>query len=494
MFLPGNVGYNPNPIESIGNTLVSFTVGLKNFGVMASPILIPWAIRRLTLSSTMTWFQWLIFFHIVAYTTRSIGRLLNPEYRKFVNLLLEGNNKNNTNILNQLSLYDYQIYAAPPTFKASHRTNIWYVDTSEEEILRPISEPWNTIRSCTSYFMAHTIGRRMLYPGGLSLFNYMFSEVFVEKRRSYIIDERAQRNVILAEDGNRIDSMFFDRRNNKLKQVDEQRGSTLVICCDGNAGYYETGVMVTPLKMGYSVLGWNSPGFAESTGNPYPENILAAIESVMQLAIQNLGFKEEQIVVFGWSIGGFPATWVAANYPNIRGLILDATFDDLLPLAISRMPQSLGHLVQFTVRKHLNLPISKQLLKYHGPILIIRRSQDDIIVTEDVGSMVEKLASNRANHLLILLLKSRHPGLLNTPEDENIVHFWLARDPEERLSLRDDEFDDDDLALREDYTNISEDERNQIIYRLCDRYFLDFDAGHNVPLHEMYFNLPKSFP
>lgn len=108
--------------------------------------------------------------------------------------------------------------------------------------------------------------------------------------------------------------------------------------------------------------------------------------------------------------------------------------------------------------------------------------------------MVEKLASNRANHLLILLLKSRHPGLLNTPEDENIVHFWLARDPEERLSLRDDEFDDDDLALRQDYTNISEDERNQIIYRLCDRYFLDFDAGHNVPLHEMYFNLPKSFP
>ena len=81
----------------------------------------------------------------------------------------------------------------------------------------------------------------------------------------------------------------------------------------------------------------------------------------MQLAIQKLGFKEEQIVVFGWSIGGFPATWVAANYPNIRGLILDATFDDLLPLAISRMPQSLGHLVQFTVRKHLNLPISKQV-------------------------------------------------------------------------------------------------------------------------------------
>lgn len=42
-------------------------------------------------------------------------------------------------------------------------------------------------------------------------------------------------------------------------------GSTLVICTEGNAGFYEIGIMVTPLDLGYSVLGWNHPGFGWST-------------------------------------------------------------------------------------------------------------------------------------------------------------------------------------------------------------------------------------
>lgn len=42
-------------------------------------------------------------------------------------------------------------------------------------------------------------------------------------------------------------------------------GNTLVICCEGNAGFYEVGIVNTPLMAGYSVLGWNIPGFASST-------------------------------------------------------------------------------------------------------------------------------------------------------------------------------------------------------------------------------------
>jgi hypothetical protein len=38
-----------------------------------------------------------------------------------------------------------------------------------------------------------------------------------------------------------------------------------VICSEGNAGFYEIGIMVTPLEAGYSVLGWNHPGFGGST-------------------------------------------------------------------------------------------------------------------------------------------------------------------------------------------------------------------------------------
>jgi hypothetical protein len=42
-------------------------------------------------------------------------------------------------------------------------------------------------------------------------------------------------------------------------------GDILVVTCEGNCGFYETGVIATPLNKGYSVLGWNHPGFGGST-------------------------------------------------------------------------------------------------------------------------------------------------------------------------------------------------------------------------------------
>lgn len=60
-------------------------------------------------------------------------------------------------------------------------------------------------------------------------------------------------------EGNFIDTMFIDNR------LSTNRGNTLVICCEGNSGFYEIGIMYTPLRAGYSTLGWNHPGFAGST-------------------------------------------------------------------------------------------------------------------------------------------------------------------------------------------------------------------------------------
>ena len=34
-----------------------------------------------------------------------------------------------------------------------------------------------------------------------------------------------------------------------------EEGKTLVICCEGNAGFYEIGIMATPITCGYSTLG-----------------------------------------------------------------------------------------------------------------------------------------------------------------------------------------------------------------------------------------------
>lgn len=113
-----------------------------------------------------------------------------------------------------------------------------------------------------------------------------------------------------------------------------------MICCEGNAGFYEVGCISTPLEAGYSVLGWNHPGFAGSTGVPFPQNEANAMDVVVQFAIHGLGFELKDIIIYAWSIGGFTATWAAMSYPDISAVILDASFDDLVPLALKVMPDS----------------------------------------------------------------------------------------------------------------------------------------------------------
>lgn len=59
-------------------------------------------------------------------------------------------------------------------------------------------------------------------------------------------------------DDNEIDTMFVDNRS-------RNNGKTLVICSEGNAGFYEIGIASTPIDLEFSVLGWNHPGFSGSS-------------------------------------------------------------------------------------------------------------------------------------------------------------------------------------------------------------------------------------
>lgn len=59
--------------------------------------------------------------------------------------------------------------------------------------------------------------------------------------------------------------------------------------------------------------------------------------------------------------------------------MIDASFDDLLPLAIPRMPPVLEPIVRRTIRHHVNLDIANLLTQYPGPVRLYRRSEDEVI-------------------------------------------------------------------------------------------------------------------
>lgn len=102
----------------------------------------------------------------------------------------------------------------------------------------------------------------MIYPGSVKLIQSFLHPVLVQGRAKLVEEEHAKRYKVRTIDNNDVDTIFVDNRAASDGNIN---GKTLVICSEGNAGFYEIGIMTTPLSLKYSVLGWNHPGFGGST-------------------------------------------------------------------------------------------------------------------------------------------------------------------------------------------------------------------------------------
>ncbi|KAF0045549.1 hypothetical protein F2P81_002078 [Scophthalmus maximus] len=376
---------------------------------------------------------------------RGLGRWKNSEYLQFISILEETKKSHTPANKKKLRCYDFDFLHWPSDFSWTEVSSP-KLSKAGVSLLKP--EPrlrgaadsvLNSVRTLPchiiSFLIVHTFGRRMLYPGSVGLLQKAMRPMLQQGQAKLIEEFDGQRNKLVACDGNEIDTMFVDRRRDGGR-----KGQTLVICCEGNAGFYEVGCMNTPMEGGYSVLGWNHPGFGGSTGVPFPQNEANAMDVVIQFATHQLGFQLIDIVIYAWSIGGFTASWAVMSYPEVQSIVLDASFDDLLPLALKVMPNSWRPLVQHTVRQYMNLNNAEQLLKYQGPVLLIRRTRDEIITTTGP----EDVMSNRGNNLLLKLLQFRYPKIM-TDDGIRVVRQWLGASNhiEEASVYSGNEVDDD---------------------------------------------------
>ncbi|GMR43101.1 hypothetical protein PMAYCL1PPCAC_13296, partial [Pristionchus mayeri] len=456
-----------NTILWTGEGLMSGLRGLHGFARLFSPLIIGYAYSRgfITTPSSLYGLARIIALAVTsAYLSRFVGRYLDNEYMRFIDVWKKA--FTDPDARNELKRYDYALAGAPADFVAQPNDKLWFLPADSSVSRNPLFK-------LIAYGAVHSFGIRMLYPGATGLLNLLLGGSLRQARKLAIQSKSAKRAVLKSARGDYVDTLF--------KRGSGSLASTLVICSEGNAGYYEIGIMGTVEAKGYSTLGWNHPGFGESTGAPYPEQTLSSADAVWQYATEVLGYKEEEIVLFGWSIGGFPSSWLAANHPKIKGLVLDATFDDLLPLAEYRMPGFASSIVRVAVRDFLNLDIAGQLAQYGGPVRLIRRLQEEILITDEGGTEEEKRSTNRANDLLKRLLEQRHAETAKGVLPH--VDAWLSMSPTQRAMARGLPSNASDEAMR-----IAR------VYKLCEHYLVDFDANHVTPLSSDYFNLPQPIP
>ncbi|CAJ1062575.1 phosphatidylserine lipase ABHD16A isoform X2 [Xyrichtys novacula] len=467
--------YQPRSLERHTDSIIGWASALWSLSYYSSPLLLCYLYRKGYICSSklvpVSQYVGTVLVCLLGVAClRGWGRWKSSEYLQFITILEETKKNHTPANKKKVRCYDFDF---------SH----WPSDFSWTEVSNP-------------FLIAHSFGRRMLYPGSVGLLQKAMRPMLQQGQARLIEEFDGQRNKLVACDGNEIDTMFVDRRGDG-----GQTGQTLVICCEGNAGFYEVGCMNTPLEGGYSVLGWNHPGFGGSTGVPFPQNEANAMDVVIQFAMHKLGFQLKDIVIYAWSIGGFTASWAAMSYPEIQSVVLDASFDDLLPLALKVMPDSWRPLVQHTVRQYMNLNNADQLLKYQGPVLLIRRTRDEIITTAGP----EDVMSNRGNDLLLKLLQFRYPKIM-TDEGIRAVRQWLgSSNPLEEASVYSGYEVDDDwcVSVLQSYQaerdvvfpwSVGEDMtpegRRQLALFLARKYMRNFETTHCTPLPASEFHPP----
>lgn len=501
--------YVPNRLEQYADNVILVAQLLFSFALYATPLYAVYYLVRHgvpsvsgVLSSVRTLTIIPVLSFSIAYLARGVGRVRNQTYSEFLRALNSANRLKKKMgpteaKTTRLAEYDFDMTSHPVTFRHDESAvkPLRIMSSRRRGLLERLQRlPLSLLRGLA----AHYIARRLIYPGSVSVYKLLISDSLSAGRAGLKRHHDAHRARLLAADGNSIDCMFVDKRGSPDSTA---HGNRLVICCEGNAAFYEMGMMEIPIGVGYSVLGWNHPGFGDSTGLPFPSQEFNAVDVVVRYAVTDLGFTFQDIILFAWSIGGYSASCAAMSYPDIGAVIVDASFDDLCPLVENRVHPLLRSFSRGMVKEFYDLNISEQLCRYPGPIIVVRRLYDEMMSEES------DLQSNRGNYLLINILQNRYPKLV-FKESRDWLQRWLEAETDtdrilltsrcsvnaavcsSRLKTYMAEFGPSYPWAVGD--KLSQAEKIQLLLYLAGQYMLHFDATHCASLPSNYFRVPSA--
>jgi hypothetical protein len=147
-------------------------------------------------------------------------------------------------------------------------------------------------------------------------------------------------------------------------------------------------------RLGISVIAYEYPGYGTSTGKASEDGCYAAIEATYQHAIEVLGYKPENITLYGRSLGSGPSAWLAAQKP-VSGLIFDGAFTSTF-----RVMTGVKLLPWDVFDNYARLP------KIDCPILIIHGTHDRIVPFSHAEKNWERIKGSKYK----LFVEGAHHG------------------------------------------------------------------------------------
>jgi len=169
-----------------------------------------------------------------------------------------------------------------------------------------------------------------------------------------------------------------------------EKPDAVFLMCHGNAGNLSVRGQSLPTyckRFNASFMMFDYPGFGLSEGEPTERGCYAAADAAYDWLIREKGFKPEQIVIAGESLGGAVAVDLASRRP-CSAVILTHTFASLPSLA-----QRLYEWLPVELLMHNRFDSEEKIDRIHAPIFVSHGACDDIIPLDQAESLFAKATS-----------------------------------------------------------------------------------------------------
>uniref|UniRef100_A0A0E0G352 Serine aminopeptidase S33 domain-containing protein n=1 Tax=Oryza nivara TaxID=4536 RepID=A0A0E0G352_ORYNI len=118
-----------------------------------------------------------------------------------------------------------------------------------------------------------------------------------------------------------------------------------------------------------NLMGYDYSGYGQSSGKPSEHNTYADIEAVYRCLVETYGASEENIILYGQSVGSGPTLDLASRLPHLRAVVLHSPI-----LSGLRVMYPVKHTYWFDIYKNIDkIPLVR------CPVLVIHGTADEVV-------------------------------------------------------------------------------------------------------------------
>lgn len=156
--------------------------------------------------------------------------------------------------------------------------------------------------------------------------------------------------------------------------------------------------------LGLSVLIIDYRGYGKSTGKPSEQGSYLDAEAAWHYLIEDKKIDQDKIIIFGRSLGGAVASWLAEKYTP-AGLIMESSFTSIADIGRYYYPY-----LPTSLLARIKYASIDRIQNIKSPILIIHSKEDEIIPYSHAEQLFTEAVKEKTTQKTFMDINGSHNG------------------------------------------------------------------------------------